>query len=91
MLSKLERKKLTYKERLSPHGWRIVRMVMHGNKIVPFIKMWRQHFIDTMKPQMMPYMWENDSEVYTSFGLISPTEDELNRALIAKPLKSLID
>ena len=50
VLVKIEKKKLTYKERLSPHGWRIVRMVMKENKLVDFVKMWRQNFVDTMKP-----------------------------------------
>lgn len=87
----MERKKLTYKERLSPHGWRIVKMVMDEKKIVPFVKMWRQHFIDTMKPQAMPFMWENNPEIYKSFGLTKPTLDDLNKALSAKPTNSLPD
>lgn len=37
ILSNLERKKLTYRERLSPHGWRIVRMVLREKKLVPFV------------------------------------------------------
>ena len=41
VISKIERIKLTYKERLSPHGWRIVRMVMKEKKIVDFVRMWR--------------------------------------------------
>ena len=91
VLAKIEKKKLSYRERLSPHGWRIVRMVMKEKKLVDFIKMWRQHFIDTMKPKMMPYMWENCPEVYKSFGLSRPTEDELVIELDSKPAHTTPD
>ena len=36
IFAKIEKKKLSYRERLSPHGWRIVRMVTKEKKIVDF-------------------------------------------------------
>ena len=80
VLSSLEKKKLSYRERLSPHGWRMVQMVMREGKIVDFVRLWRQHFLDTMKPKMMPYAWEQCPEVYAVFGVSKPSEEEIAKA-----------
>ena len=32
----------------------------HDDDLATFEKMWRQHFIDTMKPQFLPYLWSVD-------------------------------
>ena len=89
--AKLEKKKLTYKERLTPHGKRIVDMVMKQKKIVDFVKMWRQHFLDTMQPKEMPYCWQDCPEVYASFGLSKPNADEIAKIAKQKPIQTAPD
>ena len=81
VLSKLEKIKLSYRERLSTHGWKMVQLVSHEKKFVDFIKMWRQHFLDTMHPQSVPLFWQNCPDIYESFGLSAPTEEEIVAAL----------
>jgi hypothetical protein len=47
-------------------------MLEHG-LIVDFIKLWRQHFIDTMKPKQMPFMWEDYSDIYEKLEISHPS------------------
>lgn len=42
------------------HGWHLVKKLDTDEKIETFVKMWRQHFIDTMNPQYMPDGWSID-------------------------------
>lgn len=91
VLSAIEPVKLSMKERLSPHGWRVIRMVNQEKKLVDFIRMWRQHFIDTMHPKSLPFMWDNRPEVYASFGVSPPSEDECKRLLKLKNPKTSPD
>ena len=76
---------------MTPHGQRIVNMVNEEKKLVPFVKMWRQHFIDTMKPQSLPFTWENNQDVYAEFDLSAPSPEECNKFIKAKPVKSMAD
>lgn len=39
------------------HGWHMVQKLNSDEKIQEFVKLWRQHFIDTMNPQYMPHGW----------------------------------
>ena len=40
------------------HGDTVIAMVMkEENGIEKFERRWRQHFLDTMKPQFMPALW----------------------------------
>ena len=32
----------------------------NDDDLAMFEKMWRQHFVDTMKPRFLPYMWSVD-------------------------------
>lgn len=66
-------------------------MVMEQKKLVPFIKMWRQHFLDTMQPKTMPYCWEDSPMVYDSFGLERPEADEIARIIKSKPMQTTPD
>ena len=34
----------------------------HGEDLIFFEKMWRQNFVDSMKPQFLPYMWSVDAK-----------------------------
>ena len=49
--------------------------------IVDFIKLWRQHFLDTMKPKRLPFMWESRPGIYEKFGLSAPTDEDCARVL----------
>jgi len=42
------------------HGYHVMQKLDTDEKIDEFIKMWRQHFIDTMHPQFMPNGWSVD-------------------------------
>lgn len=46
--------------------------MLQNNQLVDFIKLWRQHFMDTMKPKAMPFMWEDYPHIYDTFGLQHP-------------------
>jgi hypothetical protein len=41
------------------HGKHVVSKIPLG-QIEPFIKKWRQHFIDTMQPKLLPKNWSVD-------------------------------
>jgi exonuclease 3'-5' domain-containing protein 2 len=40
------------------HGAVVITEVAHRGELFSFIRTWRQHFIDTMKPQYMPEFWD---------------------------------
>jgi hypothetical protein len=42
------------------HGEIVVEMLKKTNKIDEFTRMWRKHFVDTMKPKYMPKFWSID-------------------------------
>ena len=46
-----------------------MRMVIQDGKLGDFIKLWRQHFLDTMKPRAMPINWGNNEDIYAEFGV----------------------
>lgn len=46
--------------------------MMEQNTMVDFIKLWRQHFIDTMKPKQMPFMWIDYPDIYEKFAIGHP-------------------
>ena len=68
-----ERKKPANSEKFCTHGAKVVEMILKEKKLVDFIKMWRQHFLDTMRPKKMPFMWEENPEIYAKFDLQKPT------------------
>jgi hypothetical protein len=67
------RQKLCYREKLTPHGEKIANYMCEHNLMVDFIKLWRQHFMDTMKPSKMPFMWDNYPAIYEKFQLQHPS------------------
>lgn len=42
------------------HGHEVVRKIREEGKLLEFEKMWRKHFIDTMRPQYLPPLWSVD-------------------------------
>ena len=42
------------------HGQEVVKKVREEGKLLEFEKMWRKHFIDTMRPQYLPPLWSVD-------------------------------
>ncbi|GIX88157.1 exonuclease 3'-5' domain-containing protein 2 [Caerostris extrusa] len=39
------------------HGLKVYQYFCENDGLIQFEKMWRQHFLDTMKPQFLPAMW----------------------------------
>ena len=91
VLTGLERKKLSYRDRLSTHGKKLVKHVLKEKIHVPFVKMWRQHFIDTMAPKTLPYMWQDCPEVYDVFGVKKPSKEECLQIIKERPRQSQVD
>ncbi len=70
LLIKEERKRKTYifkrEHRASyDHGYHVVKKLDTEEKIREFVKLWRNHFIDTMQPQFMPNGWSIDFRIKT--------------------------
>ena len=47
------------------HGYHVVQQLDTEEKIEDFVKLWRNHFIDTMQPQYMPTGWSIDFRIKT--------------------------
>lgn len=45
------------------HSEIVMKQVFDNNELFEFIKMWRQNFIDTMKPKFMPKYWSIKREL----------------------------
>ena len=43
-----------------PHGQKVVRHYMAHGRLIQFEKLWRRHFLDTMRPNHLPDMWSVD-------------------------------
>jgi hypothetical protein len=43
-----------------PHGKLVIRHVKKHEGLYEFQKRWRQHFLNTMKPQYLPTNWSVD-------------------------------
>jgi len=48
------------------HGYHVVQKLIAEDGIEDFVKLWRQHFIDTMQPKYMPTGWSVDFRVKTN-------------------------
>ncbi|MFW6242717.1 MAG: hypothetical protein ACOC2W_01005 [bacterium] len=48
------------------HGYQVVKQLDTHEKLSNFVKLWRKHFINTAKPQYMPYGWSIDFRVKTN-------------------------
>lgn len=47
----------TLNEAFVPHGLKVYQYFCQNGGLIEFEKLWRQHFLDTMKPQFLPSMW----------------------------------
>jgi len=47
------------------HGYHVIQKLDTDEKIMNFIKLWRTHFIETMKPKFMPIGWSIDFRTKT--------------------------
>jgi len=45
---------------IGSHGERVVKKLIENGKLREFIKMWREHFLSTMKPEFLPIYWSVD-------------------------------
>jgi len=50
---------------LYDHGYHVVQKLDTDKKIMEFVRLWRTHFIETMKPQFMPVGWSIDFRMKT--------------------------
>jgi hypothetical protein len=50
---------------LYDHGYHLAQKLDTEEKIEEFVKLWRNHFIETMKPQFMPNGWSVDFRIKT--------------------------
>jgi len=48
------------------HGYHLVQKLDTEEKIIDFVKLWRKHFINTMKPKFMPTGWSIDFRIKTN-------------------------
>lgn len=55
----------TNNRHLYDHGYHVVKMLDTEDKIMDFVKLWRNHFIDTMQPAYMPHGWSVDFRIKT--------------------------
>jgi hypothetical protein len=58
----------TFKEEnrhLYDHGYHVIQKLDTDEKIMEFVKLWRNHFIDTMQPKYMPDGWSIDFRIKT--------------------------
>lgn len=56
--------KKEYKQQYE-HGYLVVQKLDTEEKIEEFVKLWRKHFVDTMKPKYMPIGWSVDFRIKT--------------------------
>ena len=47
------------------HGYHVMKKLDTEEKIENFVKLWRNHFINTMNPQHMPIGWSVDFRIKT--------------------------
>lgn len=47
------------------HGYHLIKKLDTEKKIIEFVKLWRNHFIETMKPEFMPLGWSIDFRIKT--------------------------
>ena len=47
------------------HGYHVVQKLDTEDKIEEFVKLWRNHFVDTMQPLFMPTGWSIDFRIKT--------------------------
>ena len=50
---------------LYDHGYHVVQQLDTEDKIEEFVKLWRNHFVDTMTPRYMPNGWSVDFRIKT--------------------------
>ena len=43
-----------------PHGQAVVEHVIEHGGLMSFEKVWRQHFLDSLKPRHLPALWSVD-------------------------------
>ena len=47
-------------DEFAEHGLKVVQHVMENEGLLEFERVWRQHFLDTMKPAFLPSLWSVD-------------------------------
>ena len=63
--------KLSNRDKQNPHGKFVVEMVSQNDPqegLANFIKLWRLNFLESMKPQNLPYGWRVEHTIGRTFG-----------------------
>ena len=66
--SSLQQVKLTNRDKLNPHGEKVVNLFAQQSKLDEFIKMWRQHFLANNDTKYLPKGWRVDHKLERNFG-----------------------
>lgn len=66
--SSLQQVKLTNRDKLNPHGEKVVSLFADEGKLDEFIKMWRQHFLANNDTKYLPKGWRVDHKLERNFG-----------------------
>ena len=61
---------------------------MSNNLIIDFVRLHRQHLIDSMQIQNLPKFWDKTPEIYERFGMEKPVYDEETVKRLTKPRKT---
>jgi hypothetical protein len=70
LLLKVQHEKEIYEfkeanRKIYDHGYHVVKQLDTEEKIEDFVKLWRNHFINTMQPKYMPIGWSVDFRIKT--------------------------
>jgi hypothetical protein len=49
-------------ESYAPHGQKVVEYFVENEGIIPLEKLWRENFLEKMKPKFLPPLWSVDHQ-----------------------------
>ena len=67
-VSNVQLRRLTNKDKQNPHGLHIVDIYKEKRELQDFIRMWRQHFLDSNELKHLPAGWRVDHKMERNFG-----------------------
>ena len=77
--------RLSNQQKTNPHGEKVVKAILktcEGDDYTPleeFVRMWRQHFVEVLKPKYLPHGWNVDHKMQRSFGEHSIFRNQLKK------------
>ena len=64
----LQQCRLSNRDKLNPHGEKIVEIYKNNNELSDFIRMWRVHFLENNETKFLPKGWRVDHKMERHFG-----------------------